>query len=161
MAYESCTLVFLDVSNYLFIYQSINLFLRLSFFSVCLSLSLCLLPLFIPPSLSFSYTRYLYQSFFFPLILFLFLFYLLTLLSSPSLRIKVAWLYFRDIVAGLAYLHAEGIIHRDIKPQNILLTADGIAKIADFGAAVFIEGGEGKVAYAGTPGKEMNTCNTE
>lgn len=74
---------------------------------------------------------------------------------------KVAWLYFRDIVAGLAYLHAEGIIHRDIKPQNILLTADGIAKIADFGAAVFIEGGEGKVAYAGTPGKEMNTCNTE
>ena len=47
------------------------------------------------------------------------------------------------------------MIHRDIKPQNILLTADGIAKIADFGAAVFIEGGEGKVAYAGTPGWGM------
>ena len=77
-------------------------------------------------------------------------------LSSSSLPMKVAWLYFRDIVAGLAYLHAEGIIHRDIKPQNILLTADGIAKIADFGAAVFIEGGEGKVAYAGTPGKKTN-----
>lgn len=61
-------------------------------------------------------------------------------------------MYFRDIVAGLAYLHSEGVIHRDIKPQNILLTADGIAKIADFGAAVFMDEGEGKVAYAGTPG---------
>ena len=61
-------------------------------------------------------------------------------------------MYFRDIVAGLAYLHSEGVIHRDIKPQNILLTADGIAKIADFGAAVFMDDGEGKVAYAGTPG---------
>jgi serine/threonine protein kinase len=64
---------------------------------------------------------------------------------------EVAWKYFRDVVAGLAYLHAEGVIHRDIKPQNILLTADGKAKIADFGAAVFVEAEEGKVAYAGTP----------
>mmetsp|Transcript_20171 Transcript_20171/g.19484 ORF Transcript_20171/g.19484 Transcript_20171/m.19484 type:complete len:2393 (+) Transcript_20171:111-7289(+) len=64
---------------------------------------------------------------------------------------EVAWKYFRDIVAGLAYLHAEGVIHRDIKPQNILLTSDGKAKIADFGAAVFVEAEDGKVAYAGTP----------
>lgn len=70
----------------------------------------------------------------------------------------MAWTYFRDIVAGLAYLHAEGVIHRDIKPQNILLTADGTAKIADFGAAVFMDEGEGKVAYAGTPGKCVCVC---
>ena len=149
---------------YLTIYSSINLSIYFSTYPFSPSayhyLSAFCPSSFLPHFLSLTHAICTSQ-FFSLLFFFFFFFYLLTLLSSPSLRIKVAWLYFRDIVAGLAYLHAEGIIHRDIKPQNILLTADGIAKIADFGAAVFIEGGEGKVAYAGTPGKEMNTCNTE
>ncbi len=40
-----------------------------------------------------------------------------------------------DIASGLAHAHESGVIHRDIKPQNILLTADGVCKIADFGLA--------------------------
>ena len=36
---------------------------------------------------------------------------------------------------GLSYIHTQGIIHRDIKPQNILVTPDEIIKISDFGVA--------------------------
>src|SRR5262245_14533798 len=39
------------------------------------------------------------------------------------------------ICEGLAQFHAQGIIHRDIKAENILLTADGRPKVADFGIA--------------------------
>ena len=44
--------------------------------------------------------------------------------------------YIEQVCAGLAHAHSRGIIHRDIKPQNLLLTADHeTVKIADFGVA--------------------------
>ncbi|HSN67983.1 MAG TPA: protein kinase [Thermoanaerobaculia bacterium] len=52
-----------------------------------------------------------------------------TLDLAPSLKIV------DDILHGLAYAHERHVVHRDVKPANILITRQGQAKIADFGVA--------------------------
>jgi tetratricopeptide (TPR) repeat protein/ribosomal protein L40E len=45
----------------------------------------------------------------------------------------------KSVCKGLEFAHAKGIIHRDLKPGNVWLSADGTAKIGDFGLAVAVE----------------------
>eukprot|EP01095_Lingulamoeba_sp_RSL-Kostka_P002280 TRINITY_DN1312_c3_g1_i3.p1 TRINITY_DN1312_c3_g1~~TRINITY_DN1312_c3_g1_i3.p1 ORF type:complete len:558 (-),score=155.78 TRINITY_DN1312_c3_g1_i3:65-1738(-) len=60
--------------------------------------------------------------------------------------------YFRDMIAGLEYLHNQKIIHRDIKPENLLLTKDGKVKITDFGVShVFFNDDDTLSQSAGSP----------
>jgi serine/threonine protein kinase len=41
----------------------------------------------------------------------------------------------RQVLIGLAYLHNNSILHRDIKSDNILMNSTGVIKVADFGFA--------------------------
>ncbi len=42
----------------------------------------------------------------------------------------------RELLGAVAHIHAAGIVHRDIKPQNVLIAPDGSAKLIDFGIAL-------------------------
>lgn len=51
------------------------------------------------------------------------------------MAIAVAQRYFKQILAGVEYLHSRGVAHRDLKPENILLDDRDNIKISDFGMA--------------------------
>ena len=69
------------------------------------------------------------------------------LITATPLRRNLAINIALDICRGLIAAHGQNIIHRDIKPQNILLTSDETAKISDFGVARILEA---STDYAGT-----------
>ncbi|KAG5506013.1 hypothetical protein GH5_05693 [Leishmania sp. Ghana 2012 LV757] len=56
--------------------------------------------------------------------------------TIPSSTARV---FMRDVLRGLSKLHSMGIIHRDMKPQNVLLSFAGTCKISDFGASAWLQ----------------------
>eukprot|EP00667_Euglena_gracilis_P001081 EG_transcript_1081 len=60
--------------------------------------------------------------------------------------------YTKEVLQGLTYLHLNDVIHRDVKPQNVLIGLDGSAKLADFGTAALLYNVEqGCETVIGTP----------
>jgi len=75
---------------------------------------------------------------------------LFALTKTRPLSLERALFYLEQVCSGLAHAHKCGVIHRDIKPQNLLLTADKeLVKIADFGVAR-IDATEGAITRVGT-----------
>jgi len=57
------------------------------------------------------------------------------------------------VLCALAFAHERGVLHRDLKPNNVFLTVDERVKVLDFGVALTFDGGAGPVTRAaGTPG---------
>ncbi|MFN0165192.1 MAG: protein kinase domain-containing protein [Bryobacteraceae bacterium] len=75
--------------------------------------------------------------------------------ANGPLSIKATVDYIAQAAAGLEYAHSKGIIHRDIKPANLMLTTDGVIKVADLGLARLTEatsesdGGNYSITQAG------------
>ena len=74
--------------------------------------------------------------------------------SGKKMSMDDAIVIVRQIAAGLQYAHERQIVHRDIKPGNIMLTADGTVKILDFGLGKFYSernDSSGQFTQTGTP----------
>eukprot|EP01083_Nonionella_stella_P287945 980159_1 len=67
-----------------------------------------------------------------------------------ALSLSLIQHYAQQILKGLQFLHQKGLVHRDIKPNNILVSKDGCCKLADFGCVKHLEELGERSSYTGT-----------
>lgn len=74
-----------------------------------------------------------------------------------SLTIKERVNLFLTACEGLAYAHRSGVLHRDLKPKNIIVSDTGAVKVIDFGVARLVRGGNGLPANDTATGELVGT----
>jgi len=82
---------------------------------------------------------------------------LASLVEKGPLPLPLALAYGREIASGLAEAHDKGILHRDLKTDNIIITPSGRARILDFGLAKRLWKVEGEETVS-EPGQVIGTC---
>ena len=55
--------------------------------------------------------------------------------TTPAMEPMLVKSYMFQLIKGMAFCHSHRILHRDLKPQNLLIDRDGAMKIGDFGLA--------------------------
>ncbi|KAF5098030.1 hypothetical protein D0Z00_002183 [Geotrichum galactomycetum] len=75
-----------------------------------------------------------------------------TLLKAGTIEEKYSAVIIREILVALIYIHKEGIIHRDIKAANVLVTNEGRVQLCDFGVAAQLSTAQlRRTSMIGTP----------
>ena len=70
---------------------------------------------------------------------------------EKGLGIEQATDFARQLATGAEYAHAQGVLHRDLRPGNVLVTPEGRIKITDFGTSRFLEVAERASTIIGSP----------
>ncbi|CBZ54016.1 putative AGC kinase [Neospora caninum Liverpool] len=81
------------------------------------------------------------------------------LMHGGVLTENLAARYILQLCAAVEYIHSKGIIHRDIKAENIVVKRDGNLKLIDFGTAVDLEHPEVKPPILGSPSPLISASN--
>jgi len=71
--------------------------------------------------------------------------------DKVKLSVKVSLAYFRQILSALGYAHENKILHRDIRPSNIMIDKKNEVKITDFGTSTFLEESHHATTKIGSP----------
>ncbi|MBI3269135.1 MAG: protein kinase [Planctomycetes bacterium] len=79
------------------------------------------------------------------------------LINRKQVRTEDAFRVVSEVCDALGYAHQRGVIHRDMKPSNVLLDRDGRVKVADFGIAHLARGGEDVVSQLTMTNARMGT----